>query len=768
MSLKFKFGGMSKKSLFLMCVWWCCQRTDLIAFNITKPKLTPAEWWTAPYMTVFGDADIKYAFNPKDAYEILDTIISRATKENLPKWVAQAYHAKGLYLERQLAFQAALDNYLLTAKSAENVDRQRFASVQIDIAITYRNLYRYPEARNVYLSLIEHCLKNKDSLNLLNATGGLGILFFTVNDYENAIRYYQKALNASREQHNYINECIYLDNLSEAYGAKKQFKQAFEYIELACQIADREKDIESKIPLYERYAHLYADFGALDKAFDKINAGLELCQTGNFIRDRNNLTIVKAELYLKQQNIDFALATFKTINEKLINVNSLTKVYYELGKIYEQKKELALAENYFTKSYQLADKNQSLRYMEWNHRALYRIYRLKNQSKEALAHLECANTLRDSLFNYEKSGQVTELQFRYDLAQSEQQLQEVQMKANRNKMWVGALICLLIITFLVFGYYWQRKQNEMLTLKNEAIRLQKEQLEAFNQEILMKNQAIEAQKQLLETSNVMLQQSKAQLETFNQAILTKNQAIEAQKQLLETSNTMLQQSNGMLQQFNYAVAHDLREPLRNISSFVTLIQRRYMKDLPPTAASYFEFVTTGATRMSKMLEGLLKYSMLSMNTVTDLEILNVRDVVNEVKDSLRLISEEKKACIIFPDIMPQLYINKIHLTQLFQNLVSNALKFATRAPIIEIGSQEVDEQLLLFIKDNGIGIHPESGKKLFNLFHRLHRDSSQFEGTGVGLALCKNIVEKYGGKIWFESVENEGTTFWMQFHKRMV
>jgi signal transduction histidine kinase len=166
-----------------------------------------------------------------------------------------------------------------------------------------------------------------------------------------------------------------------------------------------------------------------------------------------------------------------------------------------------------------------------------------------------------------------------------------------------------------------------------------------------------------------------------------------------------------------------------------------------------------------MLEGLLKYSMLTVNQVTDLEVLNVRDVVSEVKDSLRLIREEKNAQILFPDVMPKLYINKIHLTQLIQNLVSNALKFVTREPIIEIGSQEVEDKILLFIKDNGIGIHPESGKKLFNLFHRLHRDSSQFEGTGVGLALCKNIVEKYGGKIWFESVENEGTTFWMQFPK---
>ena len=578
------------------------------------------------------------------------------------------------------------------------------------------------DARTVYVSLIDYCTQHRDSSNLLNAYGGLGVLFFTINDYDNAIRYYDKALQKSREMHNYINECIYLDNLSEAYGCRKQYNKAFENIALACNIADKKEDIESQIPLYERYARLYADVGDFFNAFIKINKALDLCKDDEYIRDRNDLTIAKAELYLKKQDNEAALATFKTINESLINVNSLTKVYYELGKIYEQKNNLTLAENYFTKSQQLAEKNLSLRYNEWNHRALYRIYRLKNQSKEALFNLELANTLRDSVFNYEKSGQVTELQFRYDLTQSDQRLQEAEIKVNGNRMWMGSLMGLLIISFLVLGYFWQRKRNAVLTVKNQAIREQKEQLDIFYNEILMKNKAIEEQKHLLE------------------------------------------ESNAMMQQFNYAVAHDLKEPLRNIANFATLIHRRYINDMPAAAVPYFEFVMTGSTRMGRMLDGLLKYSMMSMNQVTDLETVNMRDIVTEVNENLRVKIEEQKAQIIFPDAMPDLRINRIHLTQLIQNLVSNSLKFVEGCPIIEIGSSKVNDNVLLYVKDNGIGIHPESGKKLFNLFHRLHRDSTRFEGTGVGLALCKNIVEKYGGKIWFESAEGHGTTFFVNVH----
>lgn len=712
---------MSKITYILFVLIFCL--SHLSAQKVSVAQFKPSEWWTAPYSEIFKDVDITYALNPQKAYKILDIIIQRANNDQQYKWLYKAYYSKAAYLERQLSFQKALDYYLLAAKSIEKKDNKVFVSVQIDIAIMYRNLYRYSEARTVYVNLIEYGVANRDSATLANAYGGLGVLFFTVNDYENAIRYYDKALQKTREMRNYIDECVYLDNLSEAYACQKKYDKAFTLIDLACKIAEKEDDLESKIPLYERYARLYADVGDFDKAFAKINAALDLCKDDEHLHDRNSLTIAKAELYLKKPNPEAALATFKTIDEKLINVNSLTKVFYELGKIYEDRNDLNAAENYFTKSQKLADENKSLRYNEWSHRALYRIYRRKNQSTEALFNLERANLLQDSLFNYEKSGQVTELQFSYDLAQSEQKLQEAQLKANRNMLLAGGLVGLLTISFLLFGYYWQRKRNDVLNLKNEAIREKKEQLESFNGEILTKNKAIEAQKRLLE------------------------------------------ESNAMLQQFNYAVAHDLKEPLRNINSFANIIQRKYINDMPPTAASYFEFVTTGATRMGKMLEGLLKFSMMSTDQVTDLETVDIHTIIVEVKENLNMVIEEKKAEIIFPDALSSLYINRIHITQLMQNLVSNALKFVEGTPIIEIGSSEEKDHVLLFIKDNGIGISPENGKGLFHLFHRLHRDASQFEGTGVGLALCKNIVEKYKGRIWFESVEGKGTTFFMQFPK---
>jgi signal transduction histidine kinase len=694
--------------------------------QIPQARLSTAEWWTAPYPDVFNDADLIYVLNPQKAYQILNALIQRATNDGQHKWQYQGYFVKGRYLESQLAYQEALDNYLVASRIIKNKNNQLYADVQIDIAIMYRQLYRYSDARAVYFNLIDFSTQHRDSANLLNAYGGLGVLFFTVNDYDNAIRYYDKALQKCRETRNYINECIYLDNLSEAYGCRKEYTKAFEHIALACQIAEKEKDIESILPLYERYARLYAETEDFDRAFQKIDTALNLSANTEFMRDRNKLIIAKAELYLKKNDNDAALKAFKTIDEQLINVNSLTEVYFKMGKIYADKKDWGLAALYFEKTRDLADKNKFLRYSEWSHRALYGIFRTRNQASDALYHLEKANLLRDSLFNYEKSGQMTELQFRYDLTQSEQKLHDVQLKANRNMMFIGLLVGVLIILGLVYNYNLQKKQNDVLTSKNEAIRAQKEQLESFNREILQKSKAIEEQKKRLE------------------------------------------ESNGMMQQFNYAVAHDLKEPLRNIANFATLIQRRYLKDMPPVAAEYFEFVMSGSIRMGKMLDGLLKYSMLSLDQVTDLEDVDMDAIVAEVKQNLRMVTEEKEAQIISPNALAKVHINRIHMTQLIQNLVSNGIKFVEGTPIVEIGSREDANHVVFFVKDNGIGIHKDSGKKLFNLFHRLHQDSTKFAGTGVGLAVCKSIVEKYGGRIWFESEEEQGTTFFMKFPKNQA
>lgn len=670
--------------------------------EIVLPKVNIDEkaWQTMPINDLFQTARSIFSNDQVKAHRVLDVIIARSLANKDKKNAFKAYHTKGLAYEENLSFQNALVNYEAAEKIIEQEDFKLFLSLKIDIAILYRKLYRYVEARKIYVYLIENTQKTANKELLQYAYGGMGMLYYTTEDYENAIRYYEKALEVAQADNNLVNACIYLDNMAEAHGLLKRYDQAFEHLKKAFYIAQNEQDTLSLIPLYERYARLYAEMGNFERATLKIEEGIRLCTKFEHLKDRNNLIFAKAELHLKEGKMALAEKTFLSVDENLINVSSLTKVFYELGNIYEAKKDFELAELYFKKSQNLAEKNQFLRQAERNHRALYRIYRLKKRADQALFHLEKANALHDSLFSYEKSDKVTELQFRYDLAQSEQKLKESELKTNRLIMLLGTLAAILVVVILAYRIYLKGKINRTLTHKTEEIEAQKQQLEAYNHEILAKNQEIEAQKRQLE------------------------------------------ESNKMMQQFNYAVAHDLKEPLRNIGNFVSIIQRRYQSLLPEASSTYFEFVTGGVARMGKMLEGLLKYSMASTGQVTDVEILDVNLVLSDVLQSLRLVIEEKQALVTYPSVCPKIKMNRIHLTQVLQNLLSNALKFVAQNPIVTIGFETQPESILIFIKDNGIGINAESGKKLFNLFHRLHRDNQKFEGTGVGLALCKSVVEK--------------------------
>ncbi len=211
----------------------------------------------------------------------------------------------------------------------------------------------------------------------------------------------------------------------------------------------------------------------------------------------------------------------------------------------------------------------------------------------------------------------------------------------------------------------------------------------------------------------------------------------------------------------------MKEPLRSISSFVHIIDRKYAKILPPEASEYMNFVVGGVKRMESLLSALLEYSTVASDEHDVKQTTSLKLALSDVIHNLHTIITEKNASVEYDGFLPQMWISRLHLTQLFQNLINNALKFTNRVPVVVVKSQLQEEHLIITVKDNGIGMKQEYSDKIFRLFQRLSR-SPQFEGTGIGLAICKHIVDKYNGKIWFESIEGEGTTFFISFPVTLV
>jgi signal transduction histidine kinase len=243
-----------------------------------------------------------------------------------------------------------------------------------------------------------------------------------------------------------------------------------------------------------------------------------------------------------------------------------------------------------------------------------------------------------------------------------------------------------------------------------------------------------------------------------------------QKELVQKSKTLenmlesMERKNQELEQFAYIASHDLQEPLRTITGIADQFEKQYKEKLDEDAVMYLTYLSQSTTRMRLLIKGLLDYSRIGKER--ELEFVNCNTILKELTDELDMLIKENKA-IIFIDDLPSLNAYKIEFRQLFQNLISNAIKFrkTETSPEIKISAKEENEYWIFSVKDNGIGIEEKFHEKIFVIFQRLH-SKSQYEGTGIGLAHCKKIVELHGGKIWVDSKPEQGSTFYFTIPKK--
>jgi len=228
----------------------------------------------------------------------------------------------------------------------------------------------------------------------------------------------------------------------------------------------------------------------------------------------------------------------------------------------------------------------------------------------------------------------------------------------------------------------------------------------------------------------------------------------------------LSRSNKELEQFAYVASHDLQEPLRMVASYTQLIAQRYRGKLDADADDFINYAVDGATRMQAIINDLLTLSRVSTRN-TSFSRVDAKLALDKALANLRLVIGETGATIIC-DSLPALNADGSQLTQLFQNLVGNAIKFrGSNSPRVEIGAEQQDGEWVFHVRDSGIGIAPEYFERIFLMFQRLHT-KKEYPGTGIGLTICKKIVERHGGRIWIESEPGKGTTFYFTIPTALV
>ena len=226
---------------------------------------------------------------------------------------------------------------------------------------------------------------------------------------------------------------------------------------------------------------------------------------------------------------------------------------------------------------------------------------------------------------------------------------------------------------------------------------------------------------------------------------------------LENKSKELERSNAELEQFAYVASHDLQEPLRTISSYVQLLESRYKDKLDSDAKEFIDFAVDGSKRMRQLINSLLEYSRV--NRVKPFEWIDLNEVMAETKNDMKDQIKQSGA-VIKHNGLPKIYGDYVLIGQLFQNLIGNAIKFhGEEKPEIKISSKRKNGSYVFSVEDNGIGIPKEYSEKIFIIFQRLN-NREKYPGTGIGLSICKKIVEKHGGKIWVESEPGKGSSFY--------
>lgn len=337
---------------------------------------------------------------------------------------------------------------------------------------------------------------------------------------------------------------------------------------------------------------------------------------------------------------------------------------------------------------------------------------------------------------------------------------------DRTLKYAGILLLAMLIALGISLLISTRMQNFITRPIMEIVRVAQAVINKKNYALRANKLSNDEIGSLTDAFNLML----AHIQERDLRLLSANRSlqgeIEERRQAQENLKRKMQElarSNAELEQFAYVSSHDLQEPLRMVASYTQLLEKRYADKFDEKGLTFLHYIVDGAKRMQQLIDDLLMFSRVGSRG-KELQPLSIQEPLNAALFNLKAAIQESGAritCNSYPHVMG----DASQLTQLFQNLISNAIKFRGEKPVeIQIDVTSQNEFWLFAVIDNGIGIDKEHYERIFVIFQRLH-GRTEYPGTGIGLAICKKIIERHGGRIWVESAAGHGSTFYFTLRK---
>ncbi len=651
-------------------------------------------------------------YSPKDldfALRLAAIALKKAEKNHSNREIFDVYRSYGLIYEDHTRWVDAIKYYQLAEKHAD-VDSTRL-TIYDDLAISHRKAGFYQKSYEYHNKTLEIAQRVGDRQMMDCSYHGLGILHREAGVYDKAISYFLKSLAFSEKEGKTRDIIVSHIDLADIYLRAKETEKALIHIERAFRFSsdfqNRKKGNTEVTAQYasvlNKYGEILTARGEFTGANGKYQEALDIYKNMGYKQYVARTLMFVADVYLKQNRTNEAEKIFleaMTYKTSLL-ATDFAKLYYKIGELHQKRGNVKESETYYAEALQVSMQHDFKDVAQKSNYQLFLINLERHENGRALTFLNASNALNDSLFNEEKRRRTAEVELKFDVEKRENELnalrlEQSDLQAQQSRILMIASIALfaIVVGFLGYVISSRGRNYRALQAKNEEIKQQYKRLE---------------------------------------------------------------ESNEILRQFAYVAAHDLKEPLRSIGSYISLIQLKYSKLIDENGKGYFNFVNAGVKRMYSLLTDLLDFSQV-LAQQPGCEVLRPEEVMQEVADNLRSAIETRNGKVEFNQDMPSVRMHKMHLLQLFQNLVGNGLKFTEKPPVIRVEGKHDGENVLFTIQDNGVGIDPDYANKVFVLFQQLNK---KFEGTGIGLTICKNIVEKYNGKIWFESNQGVGTKFYI-------
>lgn len=652
------------------------------------------------------------------AVESHDAAIEIQKKLNPNEQTAKLYFDFGTLYSNKEKYDLALKYFEKSMEAYKNLElNNEYINTCILTAETFDLVGMRPLALDIYneARLIAQEIKNQSAV--VRCNDGIGKIYLLLKAQQKALKYFQEAQEISNVNNFKDQEATSFNNLAATYIQQEDLLKAEEMAILASNIL---KETENKDGLIDNY-NLIADIAAQANNYEKAAA---------YYTDSYNLA-------KEEQNTDQII---ENLNDKGFLAIKLSK--------YTNAIESCKA------GYDLAKENELKSLLYKSCECLAAAYKADGNNDKSYEYFEEFNGLERELFSTEKAKEIGKIEGKYEYKlfskDSEHKIEELEKENKLQKIWatfftlIAILFVLIAINFYRQNKIKQRNHETLLGLHKE-LKVSNTNYGKLNTRLIDANK----RKQLL---NERLLNTNTELEELNKVYNRVNQ-------MLQKSNEKLEHANSSLSNFASIAAHDLKAPLRSISSFSNLLVRKNKSKFDDTDKEYFEFITDNTIRMQKMIDSLLVFSKIDKN-LPEPQIIELEKIVKDTCATLNSTIEETNA-VIECEPLPTIKAHAPLLGQLIQNILNNAIKFRKPgvAPYIIIKSKRsiYDGLHHILIKDNGIGIEKENADKAFELFTRFNK-TSEYEGSGIGLSTCKKIVAFYGGEIWMESTFGEGTT----------